>query len=272
MAAADPSPASAFSRVLQGQELSTFRGTFKNSNESDSCDKTIQWTPSVIDEEKVDSLSVSRRYGSDKQLPVGRTSESSVTDLLSGFGSTNGSANEFSRPSEGKFNFHSNPWSIMPSGLSLSLMNDGMKTALQGGEISYQTRDVRYSAFDEYSVHNPNQSGKWLMPPPVPLYLQMPSVKQNEIMKPKDGNCKIFGVPLAGNRNASDVNQGLQSQEYPTFDSDRMSEQSKLLKVVDNLPASKEQDKEYQNFQPFVRDNQAKVQGVSTRSCTKVFV
>ncbi|CAH1428565.1 unnamed protein product [Lactuca virosa] len=77
-------------------------------------------------------------------------------------------------------------------------------------------------------------------------------------LKPKDGNCKIFGVPLAGNRN---ISADASTHQYHIFDSD----QSKRLKVNDNNP-SKEQDKEYQHFQ------QAKLQGVivSTRSCTKV--
>lgn len=251
----DPSPASAFSRVLQGQELSTLRGTFVDSNESDSCDRPIHWAPSVIDDEKVDSVNASRR---------GRTGESSFADLLSGFGSGNCSANEFSTTSsEGKFNLHhSNPWPIMPSSLSLSLLGGGMKSGLQ---------DVRYSAFDQYSVH-PNQRGG-RMPPPLP-YLQMSSshssevmpksqsVKQNEIMKAKDGNCKIFGVPLAGNTNISDAAAAAgghgQSQRYLTFDCDQRSEQSKRLKVVENSATGKEQHL------------QAKVQGVSTRSCTKV--
>ncbi|GJW52186.1 auxin response factor 2A-like protein [Tanacetum coccineum] len=269
LATADPHhlPPSAFSRVLQGQELSTLRGNFMDGNESESCDRPIQWTPSVTDDEKVDAPSVSRRYGSDKSLPVNRTAESSFTDLLSGFGSTNGSINDFSSPTSG----HTNSWSVPPSNLSLSLLSGGgVKSGLQSSEISFQMRDVRYSAFDEYSAHSNQRGGdqqheKWMMPPPLPSYSQTPVVKQNEVMKPKDGDLKIFGVTFAGNRN-----EGLQSQQYFTFDSDLRPEQSKLLKVADNLATGKEQDKEYQIFKPLARDAQVKVQGVSTRSCTKV--
>ncbi|XP_023757978.1 auxin response factor 2B isoform X1 [Lactuca sativa] len=253
MGTADPSPA--FSRVLQGQELSTLRPTFVDSNESDSCDRLIQWAPSVVDDEK-------RHHGSDRILSVGRTPESSFTDLLSGFGSTNElSTTPAPTPNESKFNLHSNPWSIMPSGLSLSLLGGGMKS----NEISYQSRDVRFSAFDEYSGQhsqrgNGEQAGKWVMPPPsLTSYLQMPSHSSDVNVKPKDGNCKIFGVPLAGNRNISA--DAAATHQYHIFDSD----QSKRLKVIDHNP-SKEQDKEYQHFQ------QAKLQGVSvsSRSCTKV--
>ncbi|KAL4566718.1 hypothetical protein LXL04_030841 [Taraxacum kok-saghyz] len=217
VATTDPSPASAFSRVLQGQELPTL----KTSNDSDSCDRLIQWGPTVIDDEK-------------EKRHVGRTQESSFTDLLSGFGSTN----ELST-NESKFNLHSNPWSILPSGLSLSLLGgNGMKTS----DVPYQSRDIRFSAFDEYSGQ------RSMPPPPLSTYLQIPPShsKQNDVVvKQKDGNCKIFGVPLAGNRNNN-------TSDYQIFDSD----QSKRLKTVPNNNQSKEQPK---------------AQGVSsTRSCTKV--
>ncbi|KAL8215854.1 hypothetical protein R6Q57_022691 [Mikania cordata] len=265
MAVADPSLGSAFSRVLQGQELSTLSGTFVDNNESDLFDRPIQRTPSLItDDEKLDKL-----------LPVGRTAEASFTDLLSGFGSTNGSANEFSTLTSGP----TKPWSVTPSNLSLSLLGNGMKSNLQSSEMSYPTtRDVRYSSFDDYTLPSP-QHRKWLMPPPLPSYLQMPSrssdmmrklVTPNEPMKPKDGNCKIFGVPLAVMGNTSDLHQGLQPQQYLTFDSDLRSEQSKKLKHVNHLATSQEQEKEYQSFQSVVRDCHVKTQSVSTRSCTKV--
>ncbi|KAL8256415.1 hypothetical protein R6Q59_031482 [Mikania micrantha] len=279
MAAADPSPASAFSRVLQGQEVSTLRSTLIDCNESDSCDRPIQWTPSVIDDEKVNPISASQRYGLgsglDKLLPASRTIGSSFTDLLSGLGSTNDSANEFSTPTSG----HTNLWSISPSNLSLSLLGSGTKTGLQSGEFSYQpTRDVRHSAYDDYALHPNQEHEKWLMPPPLSSYLLTPhsddlmikSVKQIEPIKPRDGNCKIFGVSLAGNINAYDVNQGLQSQQYLTFDSDLRPDQLNHLKVVNNLAMDKEQEKDYQSFQSVVRDGHVKAHSGSTRSCTKV--
>ncbi|KAI3684400.1 hypothetical protein L6452_33623 [Arctium lappa] len=286
-AAADPSPTNAFSRVLQGQELSTLRVPFAESNESDSCNRPIQWPYSVVDDDKIDAVSMSRRYGTEKILPFGRPAESSFTDLLSGFGSHNTSA-EFSAPSAGqteeKFSLRSNPWSTMPSNLSLNLLGSSIK-GVQASDIPYQSRDGRSSAFGEYSVHrnrrgSEQQQGKWMMPPPLPSYLHIPShsaeampksplAHQNEVRKPQDGNCKIFGVPLAGNKVASDeagnAHQGLQSQSYPTFESDQRFEQSKSPKVM-----GKEQEQQYQNSQPQVRDGHAKVQGVSTRSCTKV--
>ncbi|KAK9072351.1 hypothetical protein SSX86_008785 [Deinandra increscens subsp. villosa] len=270
MAAADPSPASAFSRVLQGQESSTVRGTFMDCNESDSCGRPVHWTPSIIDDDKVDQLSVSQHYGLDKLLSVSRTVGSSFTDLLTGFGTNNDSANEFSTPTSA----NTNPWSLSPSNLSLSLLGSGANAGHQSGEISYQTtRDVRHSAYDDNAFHPNQQHGKWLMPPPLSSYLHMPShssdlltksVKQNKPIKLEDGNCKIFGVPLGG------INQGLQSQQCLMFDSDLSPEKSKQLKVVNNLAICKEQPKDHQSFQSAVRDGQVKAHGGSTRSCTKV--
>ncbi|KAK1413174.1 hypothetical protein QVD17_34945 [Tagetes erecta] len=250
---ADPSPASAFSRVLQGQELSTSRVLFAESNESDLCGRPIQWSSSLITDEndKTDPVSISQRYsGIDKMLPFGRPAESSFTDLLSGFGSSPGQSQ-----TEGRFNKQSNPWSTLPSNLSLNLTGSTMK-----------------GAFGEYSVHsnlrgNEQQHGKWLMPPPLPSYLQtprLPLVQQNEIKKPEDGNCKIFGVPL-GNKVTSDANQELQLQQYPSFESRQRSEPSTGLKVIGDSPTGKDLEKQYQNPQP-----QLKIPGVSTRSCTKV--
>ncbi|KAL0429668.1 UNVERIFIED_CONTAM: Auxin response factor 2B [Sesamum radiatum] len=45
----DPSPASGFPRVLQGQEVSTLRGSFAESNDSDSFEKPLLWNPSLDD-------------------------------------------------------------------------------------------------------------------------------------------------------------------------------------------------------------------------------
>ncbi|KAK9073597.1 hypothetical protein SSX86_007921 [Deinandra increscens subsp. villosa] len=251
--AAHPSPTSAFSRVLQGQELATSRILFGESTESDSCGRPVQWPSSLSTDEnhKTNPVSVSQRYaGIDNMLPFGRPTESSFTDLLSGFGSSAGQSQ-----TEGKFSIQSNPWSTLPSNLSLNLMGSTMK-----------------DAFGEYSVHNnprgnEQQHGRWLMPPPVPPYLQIPKLppfQQNEVRKPEDGNCKIFGVPL-GNKVASDANQELKSQQYPSFESRQRSEPSTGLNVIGNSPIGKDMEKQYQNSHP-----QLKVQGISTRSCTKV--
>ncbi|XP_071686356.1 auxin response factor 2A-like [Rutidosis leptorrhynchoides] len=243
---ADPLPASSLSRVLQGQELSASR-----INESDSCARPIHWPSSVIDDSKTDHVSVSQRYGTDKISSYARPAESSFTDLLSGFGSHNNQA-------DGKFIIQSNPWSKMPSNLALNLMGSTMKGVFGDDFVNQRG--------------NKQQHVSWLMPPPLPSYFHTPKsplVQQNDVRKPEDGNCKIFGVPLGGNKVALDTTvnapQELQLQQYPSFESNQRSEQSTGQKVISNLPVGQEREKHNQNSQL-----PTKVQGISSRSCTKV--
>ncbi|KAL3818481.1 hypothetical protein ACJIZ3_004386 [Penstemon smallii] len=308
----DPSPASGFSRVFQGQELSTLRGTFAEGNESDSSEKPLLWNPS-LDDEKID-VSASRRYGSDKWLPLGRP-ESSFTDLLSGFGSQINSARDFcmspgdqaiskrqKQDHEAKFSLIRNTWSIIPSGLSLNLMDSSFKTHVQGADTSNQTQgDVRYSAFRDFSTTRDhigdNQQGNWVMPPPISPYLHMPPSQSRDLMpkslfahqhdatKPKEGNCKLFGIPLISNsaplepalshRNAmiessSHMQNGIHSHQSHANESDQRSDQSKGSKVMDNAVATSEQEKNFPTFSPIARERESKGHSASTRSCTKV--
>uniref|UniRef100_A0A803NVL1 Auxin response factor n=1 Tax=Cannabis sativa TaxID=3483 RepID=A0A803NVL1_CANSA len=170
----DPSLPSGFSRVLQGQELSTLRGNFVESNDSDTAEKSVVWQPS-LDDEKVDVVSASRRYVTENRASSGKH-EPTYTDLLSGFGTTVDSTRGFcsftehsvatansmrkhSLDQEGRLNLHSSPRSMVPSSLSLSL-DTNMKGSVQGA-ISYQGQGNKF-----------------------------------EVAKPKDGNCKIFGYSL----------------------------------------------------------------------------
>ncbi|KAJ8536109.1 hypothetical protein K7X08_034510 [Anisodus acutangulus] len=312
---ADNSQASGFSRILQGQEVSTFRGSFAESNESDLSEKPLIWQPSV-DDEKNDIHSASKRYLSDKWLPLGRP-ESSLTDLLSGFGVQNNSSHGFCLPSadqaafgsslvkrqaqdqEKDFSLLGKPWSLLSSSLSLNLMDSGSKTPGQGGETPYQMRgDVRYSGYGKFSVlpgHRvENQQGSWIMPQPVAPYIQLSShsremmhkptvVKQPETVKPKEGNCKLFGIPLTSNvcrdpvmmrkssliDSASDMNIGIHPHQSPATDSDQRSEQSKGSKVDDGIAAN-DHDKQFHTFHLAARDRDGKGHSSSTRSCTKV--
>ncbi|THG19798.1 hypothetical protein TEA_000038 [Camellia sinensis var. sinensis] len=309
----DPTPASGFSRVLQGQELSTLRGTFAESNESDSTEKPGLWPPS-LDDEKIDMVCASQRYGSDRWLPSPRP-ESTFTDLLSGFGTHTNSSHEFCTPSvdqstgavksmklnlpdqEGRFSFLPSNWSAMPSGLSLNLFDSSMKAHVHGSDVPYHTQDVRCGGFDEYSLlpgqKAEQQQRNWLMPPPLSSsYFQMPAqsgelisrpvLVQHEAVKPKDGNCKLFGIPLnpvtveptVSHKNsalpAGHMNLVSHSQQSRSFESDQRSEQIKGINMADTSHPSSEQEKPSQTCQPHIRDRQRKVQGGSTRSCTKV--
>lgn len=310
----DPSPASGFSRVLQGQELSTLRGTFAESNESEASDKPLLWNSS-LDDEKIDVVSASKKYVSEKWLPIGRP-ESSFTDLLSGFGSQHNASRGFCMPSgdeavskrqtqdhESKFSFIGSNWSMLSSGLSLNLMDSSLKTTGQGTDTFYQTRgDVRYGALREFSLmpdyRGDNQQTNWLMPPPISPYLKMGPAQSRELMpksvfaqphdavKPNEGNCKLFGIPLRSNfasseptmsnktamiEQSSHMQHGLHShQSSPATESDQRSEQSKGSKVVDNPVATSEHDKQFQTVHPVARERESKGHSGSTRSCTKV--
>ncbi|XP_019169796.1 PREDICTED: auxin response factor 2-like [Ipomoea nil] len=228
----DPSSASGFSRVLQGQELSTLRGAFAESKQSESSEKPTPCPPSVNDE-KLDDLYASHRCSSNKRLSLGRP-ESSFTALLSsGFGMYINSSHGLSFQSgdqmpvpaslvkrqtkcqEGEFNLLGKPWPAVPSasGLSLNLMDSSSKPHGQGSDTPYQAPgDSRCGGLSEYSMlpgHRlDSQQGNWFMPPTS--YLQIPahsrelmpkpvSVQQHEAFEPKKGNCKLFGIPLISN-------------------------------------------------------------------------
>ncbi|PSR89417.1 Auxin response factor 2 like [Actinidia chinensis var. chinensis] len=308
----DPLPASGFTRVLQGQELSTLRGTFAESNESDSSEKAVVWTRSV-DDEKIDVVPASQRCGSDKWLPLVGP-ESTCTDLLSGFGTHSNSSREFCAPpidqtpgyisstklnlsdQEGKFRFPQTNWSVIPSGPSFNLLESSMKAPAQGSDVPYQTRDVRYGGFGDYSLLNgqkaEHRQGNWLMPPPVASYIQTPPhpgpggmmprpvlVQQQETGKPKDVNCKLFGIPLVSNpvtlepalsienrtSSVGHANIDFPSQQFGVSESVQRTDQKKVVNAPDHPLLSCEQEKPSQ-----IKDHQGKVQGGSARSCTKV--
>ncbi|KAL8464399.1 hypothetical protein ACS0TY_034069 [Phlomoides rotata] len=288
----DPSPASGFSRVLQGQELSTLRGTFAGSNELESLEKPLLWNP-MVDEEKIDLVSASRRYGTEKWLPVGRP-ESLFTDLLSGFGSQNNASRGFCMPpgdqtvskqqSQQELNWIGNNWSTVPSGFSLNLMDSGLKNPAQGTDTSQVRGDIQYGLFREFSLTSDLggecQQTNWLMPPPLSPYLQMSTAQSRELMpksvfmqphaavKPKEGNCKLFGIPLisksASLEASGPMQPGIHSLQSPATESD----QQKGSKMVDNPLATDEQEKQFQPFQHSAKDRESK--SGSMRSCTKV--
>ncbi|GMQ03992.1 hypothetical protein CsSME_00049576 [Camellia sinensis var. sinensis] len=91
-------------------------------------------------------------------------------------------------------------------------------------------------------------------------------VQQPEAVKPKDGNCRLFGIPLISNH----VTTEPAHSHKTTIETDQRSEQRKGVNVVDQPLPSVEQEKPFQMCQPLVRDCLGKVHGGSTWSCTKV--
>lgn len=293
----DPSTANGCPRVLQGQEVSTLRTTFAESKESDSTEKPSLWNSS-LDEKK--------RYGSEKW--IGRA-EASFTNLSSDFGTQRNASQNFCMPPgdqitsnrlaqehDTKFTMTGNTWTAMSSGLSLNLMDSGLKTQhTRGTDNACQTHgDVRFGALREFLISDhrgDNQQAKWLMPPPVSPYLQMQTADSRELMSKsefvqpqdknnlKEGNCKLFGVPLVGNSTSLDAAlshksamdepsamHGIHFHQFPAAESDL----PKSSKLEDNQAATCEQEKQIEAFHPTSRHRESKAHSCSTRSCTKV--
>ncbi|KAG7951318.1 hypothetical protein I3843_12G001800 [Carya illinoinensis] len=307
----DPSPASVFLRVLPGQEFSTFRGNFLESNESDTAEKSVVWPP-LVQDEKID-VPASRRHGSENWMSRGRQ-EPTYTDLLSGFGVSGGSSHGTCAPlvdqaaaavnfprkqsldQEGKFNLLASSWSLMPSNLSLNLSDTNLKGPVQGGDVAYQAPgNARHDAITEYSmIHRvEHPRGNWLIPSPASCQFEnsahsrepMPkpvSVPQCESVKPKDGNYKLFGIPLICNPATPEPaapQRGMMNEPAGhildtshlahTLDSDQKSEQSRGSKSADN-PVPVVEKMLVQRRERRSREVQGKLLNSSTRSCTKV--
>ncbi|KAJ1411886.1 UVR domain [Sesbania bispinosa] len=299
----DPLPASGFPRVLQGQELSTLRGNFTESNESDNAEKSVVWQPAT-DDEKIDAVSASRRYGSESWMSMARH-EPTYSDLLSGFGAH---GDHSSHPSfveqtgpvaipgrkslldrEGKHNVLS-PWPVMPSSLSLNLLDSNTKGSALGGDTTYQVQgNLRYSAFGEYSllhghkVEHPH--GNFMMPPPPPNQYESPhsrellpkqiSARTCEVAKPKDGDCKLFGIsllssPIAPGPSMSQRNVATEPVSHMNLTSQHQTFENDHKSLADGPVVVDDHEKLLPTSQPHLKDVQLKPHNGSARSCTKV--
>lgn len=260
----DPLPTSGYQRVLQGQESSTLRGNLAESNESYTAEKSVVW-PSANDEEKIDAVSTSRRYGSENWMSMSRQ-EPTYSDLLSGFGSVRGDHSSqqlfvdqtghlinHTRKSlldrDGKHNMLSQ-WPVMQPGLSLNFLHSNMKGSPQGGDNSpYQVQgNMRYNAFGDYSVLHghkvENPHGNFLMPPPPPTQYESPrsrelphkqiSATTSESAKHKDGECKLFGFSLLSS---------------PTMQEPSLSQRNSTSETVSPMQISSQRHHTFENDQ-----------------------
>ncbi|XP_028764564.1 auxin response factor 2 [Neltuma alba] len=294
----DPSLASGFPRVLQGQEYPTLGGSFAESNES-----------VTADDEKIDMVSTSRRYESESWMSMGRH-EPTYSDLLSQFGASGDSfrppvagqtgplaspAKKHLREQDGRFKAMTNPWPLGPSGLSLNLLDSNIKGSVNGGDVTYHTPgNVRYGAFSDYPVlhsHKIQQlHGNSLMPPPTstPYESSRPrelmskpvSTRTSESVKPKDGDYKLFGFslisgpvtqePSVSQRNVTRESPGhMHPASSKLHESDDKSDQSRGSKPAD-VAADEDPEKSLQASRAHLKEVQAKLPSGSARSCTKV--
>ncbi|KAK4256900.1 hypothetical protein QN277_006562 [Acacia crassicarpa] len=299
----DPLPASGFPRVLRGQEFSTLRNNLAESYESDTAEKP----------DEKNAVSTSSTFAPESWTPTGRH-EPSYSDLLSGFG-TNGDRNHLSLvhqtspmaspgrkhllSHEGKFNVVACPRHVMPSSLSLNLLDPNTKGS-QDSDVGYHGRwNVRYGAYGDYPVLSAQKEehrrhGSLLMPPPPPPTqhdspgsrdpMQKPTQARScETVKAKEGDCKLFGIslisgPSTPEPSTSKINTAckpagpkhLTSQQPDTNESDLKSEQSSGSKLPDAVVATDDHEKPSQAFQPHMKGVQAIPRSDSARSCTKV--
>ncbi|KAF8400062.1 hypothetical protein HHK36_015937 [Tetracentron sinense] len=304
-----PSPGNGFSRVKQSQEISTLKGTSAENNESDTAQKPVVWHPS-LDDQKIDIFSAQRRFGTENWLPLGRheptctdllsnfqNTNDSSHEFCPPADDGNPMRKQF-QDQEGKLNLLAGSWSMMPSSPSLNMLESSMKVPAQGSEVPFQTPGtVRYGALSEHPMLHgfrcEHQSGNWLMPLLPPSHSEnshcpggrpQPLLQQREAVKPKqDGNCKLFGIPLISNPTASEPPLSHTDNKYQpeghshhaihhprALESDQQSEQSKGSKLAETVFAGNEKEKPFQACQQLDRDVQSKLQGGSTRSCTKV--
>ncbi|GMH31510.1 hypothetical protein Nepgr_033353 [Nepenthes gracilis] len=309
---ADPSLARGFSRILQGQEFSSLRTCLADSKESDTVEKPVAW-PNPVDEQKIETVSALQKYGSENRVPAMsmRLEPPTYSDLLSGFGSHNESPRFFSPfadqnsaaappmkkhlpDREGKFNMLASSCPMLPASVSLNLLESRVKNLTQ--DMPYQVRGhARYGEISECLVlpgykadhFNGGQIFPQVLSPPFenPAHLRellpKPVLLQPESFQPKDGNCKLFGIPLISSPAMPDpayksIADDTASQQHPPsqqaqiFETDRRSEQSKVSKSVDNLPAGSREENLFLTCQSLSRDVQRRIQNCSTRSCTKV--
>lgn len=297
----DPLPASGFPRVIRGQEFSTLRGNLSESYKSDTAEKP---------DDKNDAASTSSMFASESWTSIGRH-ERTYSDLLSGFG-TSGDRPHLSlvhqtspvaSPGrkhvlghEGKFNVVACPRPLMPSTLSLNILDSNMKGSAQ--QDTHVRQNVRYGAFGEYPMLHAqmeeHKHGSLLMPPPLTPtqhesvgsrdLMQTPtSVRSYETVKAKEGDCKLFGVslisgPSTPEPSTSKINVAckpaghkyLTSQRPYTNEGDSKSELSSGSKLPDEAVATDDHEKPSQPFQPHEKGVQAKPHSDSARSCTKV--
>eukprot|EP00262_Sarcandra_glabra_P003007 TRINITY_DN13442_c0_g2_i1.p1 TRINITY_DN13442_c0_g2~~TRINITY_DN13442_c0_g2_i1.p1 ORF type:complete len:769 (+),score=140.38 TRINITY_DN13442_c0_g2_i1:759-3065(+) len=201
---------------------------------------------------------------------------------------------------EGKFNLLSRPWSMMPSSPSQNLRESSLKMPTQSIDIPYQkSGNVRYGGAGGYSplqsLGIEQQQGNWLMNLLPPSHVESSSypsgigpqpalIPQREAVKSKgDGNYKLFGIHLNSSPLATELatahtnsNSELESYSHPalhhpqTLESRQQLEPTKGAKSADTALVGSDQEKPFHLSQPLSRDGQNKLQGGSTRSCTKV--
>ncbi|CAN6472455.1 unnamed protein product [Victoria cruziana] len=303
--AVDPVQVHGFSRVLQGQEITTLRGAFADSSESDNAQKPVA-RPHLQDDNKMDTSPITK-LSSENWMSLFRP-EASFSDVL-GFRTAVDDAHRFGvqfadqsreennplvrqyQEQGSKFQPQGSSWSVMHSA---SLTRDSSSRLATANELPYQksgnflsNRPSGYHVIPNSTVEP--QPGNWLISPsphlevashPVAGMSQSSPFAQPESAKSKgEGNCKLFGIHLTSSSHQPEpsfshgkiADEGMAAFRKPqALEPDQISEPSKCTKSVDTLCSDSDQEKPCQPCQQLSRDAYSKPPCSSTRSCTKV--
>nr|CBA11996.1 putative auxin response factor 2 [Cabomba aquatica] len=279
-----------FSRVLQGQEITTLRGAFAECSESENAQKPVGQSH-LHDKERVDASSL-RKMASECWMPLVRPEHScsglhGPTDDAYGFSlSFPDQSHEEANPVGSQLQMQSGSWSMMTSP---SLMRDSS---------SRMSIELPYKKPGDF-ISNPPTGYPMRTSTPVPqqptnwLISSTPSLKESasgrvhtdhyaqpEPVKSKgSGNCKLFGISLKSSSQQHETSSShakVADEAAQTFckpqalESDRLSEPLKCAKSLDTLCSDSDEVKTNQPVQQHSRDAHNKPLCSSTRSCTKV--
>ncbi|KAF3791076.1 Auxin response factor 2 [Nymphaea thermarum] len=300
--AVDPVQVHGFSRVLQGQEITTLRGTFADSGESDNVQKPVA-RPHLQDDDKMDASSLPK-LSSENWMSLFRQ-EASYSDML-GFRTPVDDAHRFGVPFADQSHEENNPLArqfqeqgskFQPQGSSWSVLHPASLTRDSSSRLATSTNDLPYQKSGNFLCNRPSgysvvpnstaepQPGNWLISSsshlevashPVVGMSQSSPFAQPESAKSKgEGNCKLFGIhlhqPEPSFSHGKIADEGMLAFRKPqALEPDQISEPSKCTKSVDTLCSDSDQEKACQPCQQHSRDAHSKPVCSSTRSCTKV--
>lgn len=209
---------------------------------------------------------------------------------------------------EGSINLCLDQYSLMPSNSPFNIVST-LRMRTHASELPYQkAQNVTYGGLEDYSLVQGHRVEQNL--PNWPGHLQSTSqsenfahqrvvkprslvAAQNEITRPKEsGNCKLFGFHLDSSPAPSDhvvrsehlmrrpnATNDIVLHAQPTvaqnqsqaLDGDDHSKFLNGTKSVTTAPAATEREMYHQRCPQTAKEVQSKLQGGSSRSCTKVF-
>ncbi|KAF3786704.1 Auxin response factor 2 [Nymphaea thermarum] len=274
-AAVEPMQVHRYSRVLQGQEITTLRGSFSDSSQVDHGQKQR-----LEDDDKKEMAPSLRNMGSENWMSLLKHSPAQTHD------EANPVLNHFEDQS-GKYHSHGGLWPILPS--TCLMGSDRSRPTAGSSELPYQmSGNFRYGHPTGYTMMCNSiveQQGSWAVPA-LPSHMENLSHallgrpksvlhSQPEASKPRgDGNCLLFGINLAGSSHQPEPpsmhdHTTISLHKPQLLETDQQPEPSKCTKSADTLHTESDQERPCLPCQTHSRDTNTSLCS-STRSCTKV--